>query len=84
MGELRFLAAIFLGVLLAVLLLKVWVRFVDNARAAEQKQLVKSREPVKDVMKSARRNILLGGALMLLLVAVTAAALGLLALTPPG
>lgn len=81
MGELRFLAAVFLGVLLAVLLLKAWVGFVDKARAEEQRQLVKSRVPVKDVIKSARKNILLGGVLMLGLTGLSAAALGLLLLT---
>jgi hypothetical protein len=81
MGELRFLAAVFLGVLLAVLLLKAWVGFVDKARAEEQRQLVKSRVPVKDVIKSARKNILLGGVLMLGLTGLAAAALGLLLLT---
>lgn len=81
MGELRFLAAVFLGVVLAVLLLKAWVGFVDKARAEEQRQLVKSRVPVKAVIKSARKNILLGGVLMLGLAALAAGSVVLLFLT---
>ncbi len=84
MGELRFLAAAFLLVLVGVLLWRAWKVFYAGNLAEEGRQLAKSRQPVEDVMKASSRQLRLGAVLLALLGLVAAAAVWLLLTVPPG